>query len=149
MKKIFLDTNILLDVLLERHPFCFPAQKLWTLADQKKIKAAISSVSLSTIFFIIQKSSSKDQAYKAVQTLVDIFKLVATNSRIVSQALKTQFSDFEDGLQYYSALSFKAQALITRDVKGFEKSQIPVMDAITYLAFMEKTSPPTGSRDLF
>lgn len=133
-KRIFLDTNILLDVLLERDPFCRPAQLVWSLAERRQIKAGISATSLNNVFFVIKKLTSKEKAYFAISTLSQIFKLCPVTSQTVLKALKLGLPDFEDSLQYSCALQFRAKAIITRDVSGFQKSKIPVMDASQYLA---------------
>ncbi|HBF13138.1 MAG TPA: hypothetical protein DDW49_07105 [Deltaproteobacteria bacterium] len=134
MKKIFVDTNILLDIFLERVPFFRPAQVLWTLAENRKIQAGISALAVSHVFFIIQRKSSTDAAYKAITALTETFRIVDTTSRVISKAMKDHFPDFEDGIQYHCALKFKAKAIISRDRRGFEKSKIPLMEATEYLS---------------
>lgn len=138
MERIFLDTNILLDVFLERHPFCQAAQSIWTLSEKKKIRSAISAVSVNNIFFIVRKLSTPTKAYWAVQTLLETFNVIDVNHSILRRALIARLPDFEDGLQYYSALRFRARAIITRDPSGFSQSQIPIMDSPQYLALHEK-----------
>jgi len=134
MKKIFLDTNILLDVFLERQPFCIPAQKIWTLAERKEIEAAISVISINNSFFIIKKLTSAGKAYEAIEVLTKIFKLIELNSPMIHKALKTNNSDFEDTLQYLAAKKFRANAIISRNLTGFKKSEIPILDSSQYLA---------------
>lgn len=138
MKRIFLDTNILLDVFLERSPFFHPAQIVWSLAETKKIRAALSAVSIINIFYVIKKLSSASKAYEAITALPQIFKVVDTTSSLLSKALKAGFSDFEDSVQYFSALKFGAKAIISRDPAGFASSKIPVIDAVEYLALLEE-----------
>lgn len=136
MKRIFLDTNVLLDVFLERDPFCLPAQIIWSQAERKEIRAALSALSVNNIFFIIRKLSSREKAYLAVETLVKIFKVIDTTSSILTLALKARFPDFEDAVQYYSAAKFRAETIISRDPAGFEEGKIPVMDAAQWLTLM-------------
>jgi len=136
VKKIFIDTNILLDVLLERDPFCRPAQLVWSLAEKRKIQAAISAVSVSNIFFILERLSSKENAYRAVETLLEIFRITDVTSQILSKALTARFPDFEDAVQYFCALKFKARAILSRDPSGFLERKIPIMDCNEYLAIL-------------
>ncbi|MBI2981030.1 MAG: PIN domain-containing protein [Deltaproteobacteria bacterium] len=136
MKRIFLDTNILLDVLLARDPFCQRAQTVWSLAEKKEIVAAISTVSVSNVFFIIKKLSSREKAYEAVSVLAEIFKLVEVGAQTVSKSLQARFPDFEDAVQYYSALKFRAKAILSRDPSGFRGGKIPVMSCSEYLALL-------------
>jgi predicted nucleic acid-binding protein len=134
MKRIFLDTNILLDVLLEREPFSQPAQVIWSLSEKNEIHAAISAVSLSNIFFIIKKLSSSENGYKSLNALVEIFDVIDIDWRLVQKSIESRFPDFEDALQYHSALRYRAQAIISRDPAGFMDSKIPLMDCAQYLA---------------
>ena len=139
MKKIFLDTNILLDVLLERHPFCSPAQEIWSLAEKKKVKAGISAISISNIFFIVKKLSSTEKAYHAIQTLMEIFKVLDVNSRTLRKALQLRKPDYEDSIQYLCARQLRADVIISRDAAGFHGVGIPVMDASQYLSLRNRS----------
>lgn len=134
MKKIFLDTNILLDVFLERSPFCQPAQMIWTLVEKKKIRGAISAISVNNIFFILKKLAGNEKAYTATESLTESFKIIDVGSKMILQALKTRFNDFEDGIQYLSAIKFRADAIISRDSSGFAKSEIPIFDGPQFLS---------------
>lgn len=133
-KKVFIDTNVLLDVLLQREPFWQSAQLIWSLVEQKKIKGAVSAISVGNIFFIVKRLASSDKAYGAIEALTGIFQIVEVSSKTIFQALKVRFPDFEDALQYYCALKWKAQTIITRDAEGFKKSQIPVMEPAQFLS---------------
>lgn len=136
MKKIFLDTNVLLDVLLERDPFYGPAQVVWSLVEKKKIRGAISAVSATNIFFILSKLSSSERAYQALETLAGIFEIEKVAAQTISKALSLRFEDFEDAVQYCSALQFGAKAIISRDPKGFGRSKIPIMNCSEFLALI-------------
>lgn len=98
------------------------------------MRAAISGVSINNVFFIVRRLSSVERGYKAIDTLVSIFDLVDISAQMIRKALQIRFPDFEDGLQYVSALKCRAQAIISRDAAGFLESRIPVMDCGQYLA---------------
>lgn len=145
MKRIFLDTNILLDVFLEREPFVRPAQMIWTLAAEKKVQAAISAISVNNVFFIVEKLSSSDKAYTAIQALAGIFKIVGVTPRIINKSIEARYADFEDAVQYFSALEFRAKIIISRDPAGFVKCGLPVMDGAEYLSLLTiKRKPGLG-----
>ncbi|QQR79961.1 MAG: PIN domain-containing protein [Deltaproteobacteria bacterium] len=133
MKSVFLDTNVLLDVLLNREPFVSWAQQIWTLALQRKIKASISSISILNCFYIIKKLKTNDQAYSVIEDLAKIFNIIQIDSKVITNALQTRFEDFEDGIQHQCALISKSKAIITRDEKGFSKSKLPVLDPINFI----------------
>ena len=133
MTSVFLDTNILLDVLLKRDTFYQPAQSIWDLAAHKKIKSFISALSVSNCFYIVEKLSSQTNAYSVTETLLTLFDVVAVNEQTLADSLQLRFPDFEDGVQYQCALQVKADVLITRDPKGFKKSQMLIMDPWQFL----------------
>lgn len=101
---------------------------------EKKALASISALSVSHTFFIVRKLSSADRAYQAVEALMETFRITETDSKIVKQALQARFPDFEDAIQYFSALRFRAKTLISRDPSGFRAGKIPIMDCAQYLA---------------
>ena len=138
MKKIFCDTNILLDVFLEREPFCRPAQILWSLAERRSVVAAVSAVSIANIHYIMKRLTSSEKANRAVRAVVETFKIVDLSRDVFDKAFKIHGSDFEDSIQYVSALKFRADAIISRDLSGFPSAKIPVMDAVEYLALLER-----------
>lgn len=137
MKRLFLDTNILLDIVLARDPFCEPAQILWTLSEKKKLHAGVSAISVSNVFFIVKKLASATKAYEAIEVIQEIFNIIPATSVLLKKATRAGWPDFEDAVQHLSALDFKAQALITRDPAGFKKSRLPIMTAAEYLAAHE------------
>lgn len=134
MKKIFVDTNILLDVFLAREPFYQAAQILWALLLKKDVKAAISAISVNNCFFIINKLAGPEKAYVAIDALSDFFSIIDLDAGILNRARRARFSDFENAVQYFSAKKFSAQAIISRDLHGFEKDDVAVMDVTQFLA---------------
>jgi len=138
VKRIFLDTNILLDVLLEREPFWPRAQQVWSLVEHRKIKAAVSTLSVSNVFFIVKRLANREKAYWAIELLSELFQLVAVTPTMIRTALQARFPDFEDAIQYYCAHAFRAKAIISRDDTGFAKSTIPVLDCAQYVALLDE-----------
>ncbi|MCR5044903.1 MAG: PIN domain-containing protein [Bacteroidaceae bacterium] len=133
MKKLFLDTNIVIDLLDKREPFCYDAVRLFTMAYNKKVQLLVSPMTYATASFLLRKHGPEE-----VRRLLNNFRLLSrvttANERTVDESLVSQFADFEDALQYYSALTAKAEAIITRNKKDFANSKIPVMTAGEYLA---------------
>ena len=133
MKKLFLDTNIVIDLLDKREPFCYDAVRLFTMAYNKKVQLLVSPMTYATASFLLRKHGTEE-----VRRLLNNFRLLSrvttANERTVDESLVSQFADFEDALQYYSALTAKAEAIITRNKKDFANSKIPVMTAGEYLA---------------
>ncbi len=133
MKKLFLDTNIVIDLLDKREPFCYDTVRLFTMAYNKKVQLLVSPMTYATASFLLRKHGTEE-----VRRLLNNFRLLSrvttANERTVDESLVSQFADFEDALQYYSALTAKAEAIITRNKKDFANSKIPVMTAGEYLA---------------
>jgi len=134
MKKLFLDTNIIIDLLSERQPFYTEAAQIFSLADKKEIEVSVSALSFATTNYILLQSKKSDEAKQILRKLKLIVQVLSLDEKIVELALNdSDFKDFEDGLQYYTALEHRLDAIITRNLKDFKKSRIPVMSADQYL----------------
>lgn len=133
MQNIFLDTNIVIDFLGERENFYIASAKILTLADKKKIKIFISPTSIANSFYIL----SRFERPKIVLEKIRKFKLLCTISimddEVIEKAINSDFKDFEDSMQYYSALATNCDILITRNEKDFKNALIPVMNPENYL----------------
>lgn len=135
MEKVFLDTNIVIDLLAKRNPFFTDAQVLFSRGDRKEIELCISALTFANTFYSI----SKHHRDVEVKKYMSIFKVLVTvlplEDKSIELALAADFADFEDGLQYFTALSAGADVIISRNKKDFKQSVIPVMTAGE---FMEK-----------
>ncbi len=133
MEKVFVDTNIIIDLLAKREPFYKDAQDLFTLSDKKEIELCISSLSFANAYYSIAKHHKDVDAKKYLskfKVLVTVFPL---EDKAIELALASDFTDFEDGLQYFIAMDNEADIIITRNKKDFKSAKIPVMTAGEYL----------------
>lgn len=134
MERLFLDTNIVIDLLAKRVPFYQEAQELFTLGDQKEVQLFISAVTFANVYYSIRKH------HKAVDTrrYLANFKVLVTvlpiDNKIIELSLASDFTDFEDGLQYFTALEHKIDILITRNKKDFKNAKIPVLSGGEFLS---------------
>ena len=133
MTRLFLDTNIVVDILQRREPFCHDAVQLFTMAYNKKVQLVVSPMTYSTASFLLQKHGPEG-VRKLLANFRQLSRIAVTNEQIVDDSLASQFSDFEDAMQYFTALKAKADIIITRNGKDFASSKIPVMTATEYLA---------------
>ncbi len=133
MTRLFLDTNIVVDLLERREPFCQDAVKLFTMAYNKQVQLVVSPMTYSTASFLLRKHGSKG-VRNLLANFRQLSRVATTNERTVDDSLASQFKDFEDAMQYYTALRAKADVVITRNGKDFTASKIPVMTAADYLA---------------
>jgi predicted nucleic acid-binding protein len=122
--RLFLDTNIMLDFLGERHPFYDSIAKIATLADKGQISIIVSALSYSTVSYFLTKYENKDIAEEKLRKFKILSEIIDLNGQVIEKGLNSDFSYFEDSLQYFSALSSDCDILITRNGKDFKTSSI-------------------------
>jgi len=134
--QVFLDTNVVLDFALNRTEFIKEAESIFTLKDKGKIDIHISALTLSTIAYFADKH--KLDPFATVGRFVNWVNIIDLETTFFKQVLASNFLDFEDGLQYYSALNVKdITAIITRNTKDFRSSSIPVLTPTQFLFTIE------------
>ena len=133
MDTVFVDTDISLDLLSTRQPFYQAAAKLFTLADRKEIKLCVSSLSFSNLHYILRGENSAAEARRILSNYRILVNVLAVNEKIIDLALQSLFKDFEDAIQYYTAVQNNVPIILTRNLKDYKQSAIPVMTADDYL----------------
>jgi len=134
MSRIFLDTNVILDLLGERVPFFDSIAKVATLADQKKLTIIISPLSFTTIDYVLNKYETSESVLNKLRKFKIICEVSEVNEETIDKALNSNFKDFEDAVQYFTALQSNCSIIITRNGKDFKNSTIPIMTAEEYLS---------------
>ncbi len=134
MDRILVDTNIIIDLLSRRREFYKPASKLFTLSDNKEILLAISSLTFANTFYLLSKELATVKVKEILRRFKLLVKVLPMDDKIIDLALNSEFKDFEDAIQYFTAIEYKFDIIITRNVKDFMLSKIPVMTASDYLA---------------
>jgi predicted nucleic acid-binding protein len=134
MTKIFVDTDICLDLLSDRQPFNSVAEKLFTLADIGKIKICVSSLSFSNIDYILQSQYKRNDSRKILATFKTLVSVLAVDNKIIELAIASDFIDFEDAIQYNTAIENNIKILLTRNLKDYKKALIQVMNPETFLS---------------
>ncbi len=139
MKKIFADTNIVLDLLSRRDPFFEDAATLFSMADNLQIELSVSSLIVANTSYTLLRQMDSHKAKSVLRKLRLILKILPLDDKIIGLALNDEtFSDFEDGLQYFTALENRQDLIITRNLKDFKNSKLPVMTAGQYIESVEK-----------
>jgi len=134
MRRILIDTNIVIDLLAIREPFYKDAAKLFSLADKNKAKLSISALSIANTNYVLLKSNTASEAREILRKFKILTTVLPLNDKIIDLSLNNdEFNDFEDAIQYYTAIENNLDIIITRNLKDFRKSQIPVMTASEYL----------------
>jgi len=127
-RNVFLDTNVVIDFLADRHPFSIDAARIFDLAIDGGIKIYISAVSYNNIYYILRQLLSNNATIKLLEELADMSEITDVTADVIRKSLKTDFKDYEDAIQYYCALSIPAvDFILTRNTKDFKKSTIAVL----------------------
>lgn len=124
---LFIDTNVVIDVIAGRPQRYEASAEVLTLLERDKFAGFISAISFNNIHYIIRRQSGKNKADHAVRTLLATFSIVSLDEKIITRAIDANFNDFEDGIQFFSAIRCHADYLISRNVKDFPHDDIPVL----------------------
>jgi len=137
MKKIFVDTNILVDLIADRRPFSKFAIQIFSKAEERKIRLYTSSHSIATTHYLLKKYIDEKELRDVLNSILDYLNVVAIDIDIIKKGLKSKYKDFEDALQIISAYSIvNIDCFVTRNAKDFKGSEIPVLtpdELIKYL----------------
>jgi len=134
MENIFVDTNVVIDLLAKREPFYKEAQDLFTLSDKKEVQLFISSLTFANAYYSIVRHHKEVDAKKYLSKFKVLVTILPLEDKAIELALASDFKDFEDGLQYSIAMDYEVDIIITRNKKDFTNSKIPVMTAGEYLS---------------
>lgn len=133
MIKVFVDSDIILDLLAQREPYFEYAAKLFTLIDQQKIKAYTSPLIFANLHYLLKKLTSNTVALKSLRKLKTLINILPVDERIIEQALNSDFNDFEDAIQYFTATSSGINLLLTRNKVDYKKSKIATSTSEEFL----------------
>ena len=138
MQKIFLDTNIVIDFLGERANFYQPAAKILTLADQKKIEIYTSPTAISNTYYLLSRFENTKIALEKIRKFKVLCSISMMDDEVIEKAINSNFKDFEDAMQYFSALASNCDLIVTRNEKDFKNALIPVLNGESYLETLKK-----------
>lgn len=138
--RVLFDTNIVLDFLLERGTFLPDALALFTAHDQKKIDAFVSAITPVNVFYIIRKEAGLQKAVEAVAAILDTLDVCFLDKRILEDATQLPVTDYEDAVQVASALSSRLDCIVTRDLKDYKNSPLPVYSPSDFIALLSATN---------
>ncbi|OYU85703.1 MAG: PIN domain nuclease [Flavobacterium sp. BFFFF2] len=131
--RLFVDTNIVIDLLVKREAFYNEAQRLFTQSDLGVVTLIISSLTFANAHCLLCKHLKADEARKYLMKFKVLVQVAPLDDKILELALASDFKDFEDAIQYYTAIENQADIIITRNLKDFKQSKLPVMTAKEYL----------------
>jgi predicted nucleic acid-binding protein len=137
--KLFIDSDVVIDFFTDREPHANPASELFELNEQGTIKLYLSALSINNVYYIVRKFLGHKKTLEVIETLTEMTEIIGTTKAELVEALKNNFSDFEDSVQHASALNIKGiDAIITRNTKDYRNSSIAVMTPLNFLKLIEK-----------
>jgi len=140
MKKIFMDTNVVIDFLANRQPFSADAAILFNLAVESKVTIYVSAVSYNNIYYILRQSLASATAIKLMEGLAEITKIADVTDAVIRHSFKSDFKDYEGAIQYYCAVTIpKIDFIVSRNTKDFKKSSLPVLTPFEAVRVLKET----------
>jgi predicted nucleic acid-binding protein len=134
MDTVLIDTDVILDFFFDRKPFSEEASRLLSLCEKGEVKGFVTSIMLSNVYYLLRKTANHEMVVENLKMLMNIIDVTTTNRSTVIKALNSEFKDFEDALQNFSAINQKeVKIIITRNVKDYKTSTLSIMTPETYL----------------
>ena len=124
--KVLFDTNIILDVLLNREEFVELSASLVSMSEKKEIQGYLCATTMTTIDYLVAKEYDRKKANTEIQKLLNIHSISEVNRQVLDLAINSQFKDFEDAVQYYSGKCVGVDCLVTRNLKDYKGTQLAV-----------------------
>jgi predicted nucleic acid-binding protein len=124
--KILLDTNIVLDLLMDRIPFSDSAVELFSKVEDGTIIGYLCGTTITTVYYLASKTLGAARAKEEIKKLLNLFEVAPVNRLVLEAAIVVDFNDFEDAVIYEAACHVGAEVIVSRNQKDFKKSRIPV-----------------------
>lgn len=141
MTDLFIDTDVIIDFIIDRQPFSREAAQVFTLIDQRKVKGYASALYYSNIYYVLRNYASHKKVITMLNELSDLVGILKVDDDIIKASLASDFKDLEDAIQYYTAQEYKRiDVIITRNIKDYKKSSLPVMTPETFMKTYEQTA---------
>lgn len=132
--RVLVDTNVVLDVLLDRRPFAEAATQVFALVEESRIEGFLCATTVTTVDYLLGQSLAPERARDALQRLLNLFEIAPVNRSVLEQALRSGISDFEDAVMEQAGRLVAADAITTRNVRDFEKSTVTVFDPLELIS---------------
>ncbi|MEI7803577.1 MAG: PIN domain-containing protein [Bacteroidota bacterium] len=138
MTKLYIDTNVFVDVFLERKEFVYASGNIIEMCAERAVTGFTSASSILNLYFIVRKFKGGATAKKILSQILSMFEITEVDEKIIYEALESNFTDVEDAVQYQCALRADADFIITRNLSDFKKSRIPVYSPEQFLTKIKK-----------
>jgi predicted nucleic acid-binding protein len=137
LKTVLCDINFILDIFLKREPFYYSAARLFKRIEDKELKGYLCALSFPTLFYLLSKELGRERAIKTLGKIRIVFSVAAVDEKVIDLSLVSDFKDFEDAVQYYSAVQVKADCIITRNKSDYAGVKISVLTPEEFHALLE------------
>ena len=138
IKSVFVDTDVIIDFLIDRRPFSSDSAKLFTYAEREMLEINVSSLCFNNIYYIIRRLESDRKARELLIRLDNLTKILTVSENTIKQALISDFKDFEDSIQNNCAKEAGLKTIITRNIKDYSKSELAIHTPHSYLNIFVK-----------
>jgi predicted nucleic acid-binding protein len=138
MKRILLDTNVVLDVLLDREPYVDASAAAWDAVETGISKGVLAAHAVTTIHYLLRKEKGNAKAKRILSGILTVFGVAAVDGAVVQEALQLPFSDFEDAVSAAAARSAGCDYIVTRDPKGFRESPVRCLTPEAVMPLLEQ-----------
>ena len=132
--KALVDTNVVLDVLLDRRPHSTDSAQIFRLVEEGRLYGVLCATTITTIDYLLLQSLGRSEARKYLAQLIRLFDVAAVNRVVIEGAMRSRIADFEDAVLEQAAAWAGAEVIITRNVRDFSQGVIRVLDPRQYLA---------------
>ncbi len=140
-EEVFIDTDVILDLVFERDPFFVDAQKIMALIERNEIVGYTSSLILANCYYIISSNRNRNVAAKTLSKLRSILQILPFTDKEIGESLNSNMKDFEDGVQYFIAINHGLRTIITRNISDYKGVDINIFLPNEYLnQSMKKTT---------
>lgn len=139
MKAVLCDINFILDIFLEREPFYAPAARIFAMIEAKHLKGFLCANSYPTLFYNLAKQLKRDKALRVLEKVRIVFRVAAVDEKVIDLSLASDFKDFEDAVQCYSAVNAKVDCLITRNKADYATDILSIMTPEEFLAAVNRS----------
>ncbi len=134
MDKVLIDTDVLLDFFFDRKPFAEYSIEILNLCEENKLGGFTTPVIISNVYYLLRKTAKHNIIVEKIKQLLSIIEIIKMDKNAVFNALNSEFKDFEDALQNFSAIeNGEIKVILTRNIKDFRKSELAILTPETYL----------------
>ena len=145
--RVLVDTNVVLDVLLERRPFSEAAAQVFALVEESRIEGFLCATTLTTVDDLLGQALAPAKAREALQRLLNLFEIAPVNRPVLEQALRSGIADFEDAVLEQAGRLVAVDAITTRNVRDFGKSTITVFDPLELISTVKAKESTNQATD--